>query len=61
MDTTRLVTLATQTIHTSDPMYYTVDFLNRTLKEKGLVFGLTKGEEEGTLQIAVYEERETES
>jgi len=61
METNRLVTLATQTIHHSDPMYYTVDFLNRTLKEKGLVFGLTKGEEEGTLQIAVYEERETES
>jgi hypothetical protein len=61
METNRLVTLATQTIDIADPMYYTIDFLNRTLKEKGLVFGLTKGEEEGTLQIAVYEERETEN
>lgn len=58
MDTTNIVTLATHTIDDPQDLYMVVDFLNRTLKDRGLVFGLSKGEED-TLQIAVYEERES--
>ncbi|MGZ4031979.1 MAG: YpmA family protein [Tumebacillaceae bacterium] len=59
MDTTKLVTLATQPIDDPNDVYVVVDFLNRTLKDRGLVFGLSKGEEDSRLQITVYEERES--
>ncbi|MBM7855283.1 hypothetical protein JOC37_001676 [Desulfohalotomaculum tongense] len=32
-------------------MYKVVDFLNKTLKEKNLIFGLTKDEEKMTINI----------
>ncbi|MCX7568713.1 YpmA family protein [Tumebacillus sp. DT12] len=58
MDSTKLVTLGTQTVADPSEWYEVVDFLNRTCKERGLVFGLTKGQEEGTFNITVYEERD---
>lgn len=35
-------------------MYKVVDFLNRTLKEKQVIFGLTK-DKEGKMTISIYE------
>jgi len=35
-------------------MYQVVDFLNKTLKNRGLIFGLTKTED-GRMEIKVYE------
>jgi len=60
MDTTKLVTLATQPFSDPEDLYYVVDFLNRALKEKGIVVGLSKSKEEGSLQVTVYEEVEEE-
>lgn len=35
-------------------MYKIVDFLNRTLKEKQIIFGLTK-DKNGNMTISIYE------
>jgi hypothetical protein len=59
LESTELVTLATHQVSDPDEWYTIVDFLNKTLKEKGFIFGLSKGNEEGTQLITVYEERES--
>ncbi|MBX6395467.1 MAG: YpmA family protein [Alicyclobacillaceae bacterium] len=38
----------------SEDLYKLVDFLNRTLKEQGLVFGMARGDEPGQYVITVY-------
>ncbi|WP_157729489.1 DUF4264 family protein [Tumebacillus algifaecis] len=55
MEETKLVTLGMAEFDNPSDLYYVVDFLNHTLKERGFVFGLSKGEE-GLLNISVYEE-----
>lgn len=35
-------------------MYKIVDFLNKTLKDRKLIFGLTKDIEKGTMTISIY-------
>ncbi len=35
-------------------MYKVVDYLNRTLKEKDVIFGLTK-DKDGNMTISIYE------
>jgi len=35
-------------------LYKIVDFLNKNLKDKGLIFGLAK-KDEGTMRISIYE------
>jgi len=35
-------------------MYKVVDYLNRTLKEKQVIFGLTK-DKDGNMVISIYE------
>jgi hypothetical protein len=59
LEATKLIILATHQVRAPDEWYTIVDFLNKTLKDKGFVFGLSKGDEEGTQQITVYEERES--
>ena len=36
-------------------MYKVVDFLNKTLKDKKVIFGLTKNIKQGTMTISIYE------
>lgn len=36
-------------------MYKIVDFLNRSLRDYNLMFGLSKNKESGTVNISVYE------
>jgi hypothetical protein len=55
MEETKLVTLGTADFDNPCDLYYVVDFLNHTLKERSLVFGLSKGEN-NRLNIMVYEE-----
>ena len=57
MDSTNLITLASQQFEDHTDLYVIVDFLNRALKEKSLVVGLSKADEDN-LQITIYEERE---
>lgn len=51
----RLIPIATRTLKAHDELYKVVDFLNKTLKHKKLIFGLTKNNAEDTMTISVYE------
>lgn len=51
----KLELIATKTLKQHDEMYKIVDFLNKTLKHKKVMFGLTKNTEESTMTISVYE------
>lgn len=46
--------LARRQFRNGDEMYKVVDFLNKTLKERDLIFGLTK-DKEGTMTISIYQ------
>ncbi|MBU4533823.1 MAG: YpmA family protein [Eubacteriales bacterium] len=46
--------LARRQFQNYDEMYKVVDFLNKTLKERDLIFGLTK-DKEGTMTISIYQ------
>ncbi|MDH7479013.1 MAG: YpmA family protein [Syntrophomonadaceae bacterium] len=51
----KLIPIATRTLKTNDELYKVVDFLNKALKHKKLMFGLTKNNMEDTMTISVYE------
>jgi hypothetical protein len=38
-----------------DDMYKIVDFLNKSLKEKNVIFGLTLDEDNNRMSISIYE------
>jgi hypothetical protein len=46
--------IAVKSFEPCDEMYKIVDFLNKTLKEKRVMFGLVKNDR-GTMDIKVYE------
>ncbi len=46
--------LARRQFQNYDEMYKVVDFLNKTLKEHDLIFGLTK-DKEGTMTVSIYQ------
>jgi len=47
----KLLTLASISINDFDELYRIVDLLNRTLKDRGILFGMAKGKEGITLTI----------
>ncbi|MHB8158301.1 MAG: YpmA family protein [Desulfocucumaceae bacterium] len=47
--------IATKSFTAYEEMYRVVDFLNKSLKDKNLMFGLTKDRESGNMTITVYE------
>lgn len=51
----KLELIATKTLKSSEDLYKIVDFLNKTLKHKKVMFGLSKNSEENTMTISVYE------
>lgn len=51
----KLELISTKTFKTYDDMYKVVDFLNKTLKDKKVIFGLTKNINQGTMTISIYE------
>ncbi len=53
MDREHLI-LATQEVAASSDLYILIDFLNRTLKHKDLIFGLSKSQEDGKFTVTVY-------
>lgn len=51
----KLEILASITIQESEDLYKVVDFLNRTLKEKRVIFGLKKVKNEPKMTLYIYE------
>ncbi|HUW63437.1 MAG TPA: YpmA family protein [Spirochaetia bacterium] len=46
--------IAVKSFQPCDEMYKVVDFLNKTLKERHVMFGLSKNDQ-GTMDITIYE------
>ncbi|CAM3931671.1 YpmA family protein [Alicyclobacillus pomorum] len=54
-DKLKLSVIGTQVCTATDDLYQLVDFLNRNLKDKGVIFGLSKHqEEEGKMLLTLY-------
>jgi hypothetical protein len=53
--TGKLELISAKTFKSYDDMYKVVDFLNKTLKDKRVIFGLTKNIKQGTMTISIYE------
>ncbi len=51
----KLEILAKKTFSGSPDLIQAVDFLNKTLKEKKLMFGLSKNRETGEMTMSIYE------
>lgn len=49
----KLELIATQTLPYNEDLYILVDFLNRTLKQKKLIFGVSQKNEE--MIVSIYE------
>jgi len=54
-DQGKLELIATKSFAVSDNLVYIVDFLNKSLKEKRVMFGITKNKEENSMTINIYE------
>ena len=51
----KLTVLATHLCTATDDLYQLVDFLNRNLKDKDVIFGLSKSQdEEGKMVLTLY-------
>ncbi len=51
----KLELIATKSFKPYDDMYKIVDFLNKILKDKNVIFGLTKDANNETMTISIYE------
>lgn len=51
----KLELVAVKSFQPYDEMYKVIDFLNKTLKDKKIIFGLTKDAEKGKMIISIYE------
>ncbi|OAT81352.1 YpmA family protein [Desulfotomaculum copahuensis] len=51
----KLELIAYKSFQPYDEMYKIVDFLNKSLKDKKLMFGLSKDFQKGTMVISIYE------
>ncbi|HWI54087.1 MAG TPA: YpmA family protein [Desulfobacteria bacterium] len=51
----KLELIAAKVFKPYDEMYKIVDYLNKTLKHKNVMFGLTKNSENGSMTISIYE------
>ena len=51
----KLELIATRSFANYEEMYRVVDFLNKNLKEKKVMFGLTKKKDSGEMVISIYE------
>ncbi len=55
LEKAKLDLIATKSFKSYDEMYKVVDFLNKTLKDKKVIFGLTKNKSNDTMSISIYE------
>lgn len=51
----KLELIAARSFKPYDEMYKIVDYLNKNLKHKKVMFGLTKNKENGSMTISIYE------
>ncbi|NLU49037.1 MAG: YpmA family protein [Syntrophomonadaceae bacterium] len=51
----KLQLLAQKTFPASDELVRVVDFLNKNLKDRKVLFGITKSSERGEMTINIYE------
>lgn len=51
----KLEIIASKTFKPYDDMYKVVDYLNKTLKHKKVMFGLTRDNESQAVTITIYE------
>jgi len=51
----KLEVIAFKSFTANDELVYVVDFLNKSLKEKRIMFGLTKSKENNEMTINIYE------
>ncbi len=51
----KLELIAFKSFSMYEDMYKVIDFLNKNLKDKKIMFGLTKNNEENNLTITIYE------
>ena len=54
-DQGKLELIAVKSFKSYDEMYKVVDFLNKTLKDKKVIFGLTKDTQKDMMTISIYE------
>lgn len=54
-DRNKLEIIATKTLTASDELVRLVDFLNKNLKNKRIMFGITKDKENNQMTISIYE------
>ena len=53
--TGKLELIAVRSFKPYDDMYKIVDFFNKTLKHKGLIFGISKDDKGDSMRISIYE------
>lgn len=51
----KLELIAFKSFNKSDELVYVIDFLNKNLKDKKIMFGLTKDKEHDKMTINIYE------
>lgn len=51
----KLELIAFKSFNANEELFYVIDFLNKSLKEKNIMFGLSKDKENGKMTINVYE------
>jgi len=51
----KLEHIASKEFETWSELYKVIDFLNKNLKEKNIMFGLTKDSEKETMTISIYQ------
>ncbi|MEW6181959.1 MAG: YpmA family protein [Bacillota bacterium] len=51
----KLQIIATRSFEAWEELYKVIDFFNKTLKQKKVIFGLTKDKETGKMTITIYE------
>lgn len=51
----KLILIATKTLTANPDLIYVVDFLNKNLKHKKVMFGLTLNKEEKKMTLSIYE------
>jgi hypothetical protein len=55
MEQKGLVTLATKKVKAHRDLYQVIDFLNKTLKPRGFIFGLSLINDDEEMSISIYE------
>ncbi len=51
----KLELIAFKSFNTNDELFYVIDFLNKSLKDKNIMFGLSKDKELEKMTINIYE------